>query len=505
MRRQGRFRQVALGLLAVGFASLSLSACGAKQSGSGSCPKIKEGISSGGWEQWAACANEGRIQDANVCRSALVYAQGMTPTAMEAATRCVLQAQSRDDGSLIGETLQRVATNRTSVAALARGLAPHYSHDVHGGRFASVVGESGERALGQQLEQIPAPTREELIRTAFAWGLRHLAQAGLGYIEDPSVYREEMETIARRAETSTSLSEVDRYTMVLTGRWGANQILDCHEGKNQACSDGPSAETLRLLEHDRSASRSSVAAARVTGALGTLAADNRSVEIVLDWLSDPSTPNSSSMLDSLRNSVASTSASSEFRRTVAEGANAALCDSRSFPRAAQYAVSSSRTPTNEWATFLSRCIDNFWRAEDFARVLATGYEINASEAQRAKIRSSLFSDLQSGTCGEVEALGTLVSTNHPARNAKEGIIWAEFSDLRRDCAAGFSGKLKQVAGNSEAHPEARLAAIAALAKNGDKSLCGQRSAAERWNADRTGIPVGRGVAVRLQEANNACR
>lgn len=499
------FRTSSLGMLALILAGSALSACGARQGGSGNCPKVKEGISAGAWEEWASCVDDGRIANPDVCRASLAYAQSMTPSAVESATRCVLKAQSRDDGSTIGEAIQRIASHPNLSAGFARGLAPHYSHDIHGGRFASSIGASGERALGQQLGQVPEATRNELLRTAFAWGLQDLAQAGLPYIQDPTLLQSEMETIAQRAQNSRNLSEVERFTLVTTGRWGANDILDCLEGKNRACPGGPTTETLQLLEHDRSPRRNSIAAARVTGTLADVASDNRSVQIVLDWIAAPTTPNSEALMSSLRTSVASTSASQAFRHKVADAANAELCSSTAFPSAAHYAVSSSRTPTPEWTLFLNRCIQNFWRAEDFARVLATGYEINATDLQRVEIRRRLAESLQEGSCQQVEALGAQVASANHARNGKEGIIWAELSALRSDCAASFRAPLQAVVSNAQAHPEARLAGIAALAKQNDKSVCRQIESAQSWNAERTGIPVGRGVPIRLDEARAACR
>lgn len=498
-----RSRSLFITASALLLASLTLSACGARQDGRG-CPSVKEGLSPGAWESWATCVDTGQIQDADTCRTAMTYAQSMTPNALEAATRCVLAADSAEDGGLVGDVLQRVANDEALVAGLARGLAPNYLHATHGGRFASAVGQAAERALGAQLGHIPEATRDELIRTAFAWGLRDLSDAGLPFIRDTEAWREELEGMAARAANARDLSLADQLSLVATGRWGANEVLDCLASTGRGCENTDVNQAAQLLQHDTRSSRNTVGTSRVVETLGNNDLSTESVTILLDWVSAPTTPNGEALLSSLRTSVAATGTSEAYRMRVAEGANAGLCASHAFPRVAHYALSSSRTPTDPWRVFIDRCTE-IWRAEDLARVLSVGVDSHINDTQRARIREKLASELAGGTCEQVNALGEAVMTVPTTHASKRGIVWAELYRARTDCGATLQAPLRATVDNAEAHPEARLRAIEALAASGDRQRCSAIDRAQQWNADRSGVPVGNGVAPAREAARAACR
>lgn len=502
MKRNASFHGL-LGLAGVLSAALLFTACGAKQSGHG-CPTVKEGLSAGSWQNWAQCVDEGRIDDPDVCRSAMLYAQGMTPTALEAATRCALSAHNREDGSLVGNTLQRVATNDERSTALARGLAPHYTNATHGARLASALTNAGELALAKNLENIPAPTRDEVIRTAFAWGLNIISDASLPYIDASDEWADALQEMAQRAANARTLNAAERLSLVVTGQWDANNILDCAEGRVRGCENADVNEAAQLLRHDTRSPRNSVGASRVMGTLVHENINHASVELVLDWVSSPTTPNSQSLMASLRNSLASTTANAAFRMSLAEGANAELCNSVAFPQMASYAVSSSREPTEAWSVFIDRCT-SLWAAEDLARVLSVGAESNINDTQRQALRNKLQTELEAGTCEQVQALGERVMSVRTTHAAKRGIVWAELSNARQDCAQSLQPKLQQTAESADAHPEARLSAIVALAEQGQRQSCQLRTPAQQWNADRQGIPLGRGVQPLVERANALCR
>lgn len=484
-------------------ASATLSACGARQGGD-ACPSVKEGLSPGAWESWATCVEAGQVQGADTCRTAMTYAQGMTPAALAAGTRCVLAADSAEDGGLVGDVLQRIAGDEERVAGLARGLAPNYRHDTHGARFASSLGQAAERALAAQLGAIPEGTRDEIIRTAFAWGLRELSDAGLPFIRDTEAWSEELEGMAARAANARTLSVADQLSLVATGRWGANEVLDCLAGTGRGCEATDVNQAAQLLQHDTRASRNAIGTSRVVDTLANDELSTQSVSILLDWVSAPTTPNGEALLRSLRTSIAATGTSEAYRMRVAEGANAQLCASRSFPQVAIYAMSSSPTPTAPWRVFIDRCTD-LWGAEDLARVLSVGVDSHISDAQRALLRQKLSTELAGGTCEQVAALGQTVIDTPTAHDAKRGIVWAELSRARTDCSAALQAPLRATADSTDAHPEARLRAIEALATSGDRQRCSAIDRAQQWNAERTGVPVGNGVIPARDAARAACR
>lgn len=487
-------------------AAASLSACGGAQKGmTHGCPTVKDGASATSWDRWAACVDHGDLTNVDTCRSSMLYVQGMSVAALEASTRCVLSANARDDGRLVAEALNKVVTNDEKVAAIARGFAPNFRFDPHGSSFASVLSSHAEHALGRHLGAMPEATRNELIRTAFGWGLRDLAQASIPFISNPDMIRQQAETIANGAQGSRDLSPVERYALVVTGRWSANDIVACHEGQHRACRTASGENTLHLLAHDTTSRRTSIGASQVSGQLGKNGEDAETAGILLNWLAQPGTPNGEAILIGMRQGMADTRTDIHFRRSVALGANAALCSTEGFTDVSRYAVLISPTPTEPWSLFLDRCIDQFWTVEDLLRVAAHGGDIHANAGQRTAMDTKLKAELDAVDCSTLTQLGERVATWKTSRVPMNGIVWSELARLEPRCASSFSPKLKAVVSNSAAHPEARYAAIAALAANGDRSSCSQRTAVSAWDTERSGVPVGPATERRQREAQQACR
>lgn len=493
-------------LASFGLFALVASSCGSSQRGAEDrCPTAREGLSSAQWDQWAGCAQTGVDVSPSDCRGAYVYAQAMSPLALEAATRCLLSSGESSDAGLVGETLQQVVTSDGRVESIARGLAPHYTNAKHGNAFAGALQQTGERALGFHIGKIEEPARTELIRTAFAWGLRTLAEASLPFISDPSVLARDAESLASSAEGRRNLTEVDRFALVATGRWGANEIITCKDGRHRACPDAGDVSHLRLLQHDRQSTRTSVGTSRVAEQLQSTITDPDISSIVLDWLADPSTPNNRAMMDSIRNGMASAETSMGFRMSTAQGANSLLCSPDGFEVARGIQTNASTTPTEPWLVFLNRCATQVWTFEEILRIYGHGRNINASPAVFEAMDARILESAENATCSQVKALADQVATWNTTRVPTMPVVYAELHRVLPSCQSTLKADVVRVARDTNAAPEARLASIAQLARSGDRSLCGSVSgiATTRRHDGRTvTLP---GAVQAKADATAACR
>lgn len=504
--RSNRRIHSSLAVATIGLAALFASACGASQkAGREKCASPREGMSTQQWDQWAGCVNAGEVPVVDDCRGAFMFAQSMTPAALEAATRCTLSAKVATDGAVIGTALQSVVSSDGRVEAIARGLAPHYTNATFGSSFATQLQPNGERALGFHLGKIEEPARSEVIRTAFAWGLRTLAEASLPHISDPSILARDAESLARSAEGRRDLTEVDRFALVATGRWGATEIINCKEGVHRACPSGGDVSHLRLLQHDTTSTRTSAGSSRVLEQLRNTTTDPDISSILIDWVSAPNTPNGSQILDSLRAGMAATETSEAFRMSTAQGANATLCSTESFDHPRRIQTHATETPTAPWLVFLERCASNFWTFEDVLRVYAHGRNINASPRIYTILDAKITESAQGATCGQVKALATQVATWNTNRLDTTSAVYAELFRVLPSCRNDLRADLQRIARDSSAGAEARLAAIAELARSGDRSLCSSVSGIST-TVTRDGQTITlRGATLRKEEARQLCR
>lgn len=494
-------------LTSLAFGALFASGCGAKQRTNGqNCASPREGMNATAWDQWAQCTEQSPASAPDNCRASLTYAQSMTPSALEAATRCILSAGVGADGLIIGTAIERVHTTDGRVQAIARGLAPHYRHSIHGQSFANGLRADGERAFSHHLGIIPDDTRNEVIRTAFAWGLRMVATAALPYIHDNELVADDAEAIAQAALGRSDITDLERFALVATGRWGAEEIINCGAGRHSACPDGGDLSHLRLLQHDTRRAPTSVSSARVTEQLHRAQTDPEISAILVDWLARPATPNGQALLTNIRDGMASTGPSLAFRTATAQGANAALCDTEQFngARSIQRAAAPD-APTAPWLIFLTRCAGSIWTFEDILRIYAHGLDINATPEVRDIMDTRVRHEAEGATCDQVKALADRVNTWRADRIMTNAVVYGELYRVLPRCQATLRATVQTIARDSNAHPEARLAAIGALAEAGDRSQCGSVSSI-RTTTVREGDTVRlRGAERRKEAVQRMCR
>ena len=503
--RRPRF-SLSTALLTLALAGTFAAGCGGTQHvASGACATPKEGMSASQWDQWAACVENRESKPVDDCRGAFVFAQSMTPAALEAATRCTLGASLASDGAVIGDALNRVQTNDGRVEAIARGLAPHYTNARYGSSLATSLNAGSERALGFHFGVIEEPARTELIRTAFGWGLRALAEASLPWITNPEILAEHAEVLGSSAGGRRDITDVDRFALVATGQWGAEQIIRCAEGRHRACPDNADASFLRLLQHDTRADHTTVGTSRVMEQLQRTQTDPEISALLLDWLAAPTTPNRDAMIRSLRNNVASHTAPIEMRTSIAQGANAALCDTEEFNRARGIQAAGSDAPTAPWLIFLERCAASVWTLEDLLRIYGHGRAIYASPAVLETMDARVVDATAGASCAQTKALADQVAQWHVDRIPTMPTVYAELHRLLPACQSVLQPEIARIAQDTAAAPEARFASIVELARSGDRAQCRQIARIPTTTTVEGDTIRLIGAEFRKEEATAACR
>lgn len=499
-----RFNFAVFALLAL--AAVATACGGAQRSGQGAtCPSYRAELDDAAQTRWAQCAEEGRYDVAD-CRRALSDVRSLTPDAVAAAQRCVLTLGERSDGQVAAETLNTLVADEQRGYSAVVGLDRAFSEERHAGSFSSVITRRGENLIADHLSALSPPTRLALVRTAFRWGLDDLASRGLHYIEDREALADVLAPYARQLDPRAPADETQRFALVVSGEWGADDVLYCYEGRTHACQQwtGTSPLSLLPLTTDR---RTSSAVGRAAEQLSTAHEDPEAVAGVTQFLSQPESPNGQRILEAMVRSIASPDVDEAYRRSLANATTAAMCSTENLPIHAARAGTGAadEAATEPWSVFIANCNRQWWQAEDRLRAIAMGGLLKVSSTVSADITASLHSELADTTCEQKAALIDRVRTWRPSLVPNAGQLLVEIAGAHPECAPDLRSEIRALATDSGAHPEARLRAIAYLAENGDPSLCSNIQRATIWDAEATGVPLGRRVESLRAAAERACR
>lgn len=499
-----RHLHISLALLCL---SAILTACGgAQRGGQGtSCPDYRAELSDDAQTRWGQCAAEGAY-DAAQCRRALSDARSLAPDVIAAAQRCILTRGERSDGQIAAETLNTLVADEERGYSAVIGLDRAFSEEQHAGSFSSVITRRGENLIADHLGALSPETRLALVRTAFRWGLDDLASRGLPYIEDREALADVLAPYARQLDPRAPADETQRFALVVSGEWGADDVLYCYEGRTHACQQwtGTSPLSLLPLTTDR---RTSSAVGRAAEQLSTAHDDPESVAGVTQFLSQPESPNGQRILEAMVRSIASPDVDDAYRRSLANATTAAMCSTENLPIHAARAGTgaSDEAATEPWSVFIANCNEHWWQAEDRLRALAMGDLLKISSIVRGDIAASLHSELAGASCAQKTALIDRVHTWRPTLVPNGGQILVEIADAHPECASSLRSEIRELATDSGAHPEARLRAITYLAENGDPSLCSSIERASTWDSEATGVALGRNIESLRAAAVRACR
>ena len=505
-QRSGSMSRWAL-VLMLGVGALATTACGGRQSvDGGSCPRVREGMAPADQQRWATCVERNAPVATDSCREALGWSRGLTPVALEAAVRCVLSSGDRADGGAVASVFEGLAADRERAQAAARGLSPHFSAAVHGNTFAGTLSTTGERALGGALGVMEPAARDEVLDLALAQGLHTLVELGLPWLRARDEAPEAIAQYVQQLRDDQPLSEADRWALAASGRWTAEQIVACSERRVRGCTNWQGENPLALLPADRSTSRPATTTARVMDQIGTAGADAAAVSGILGWISQPGTANRDGMLHAMIGNMLSDGVDRQVRMNIARSATPELCATdQLLARATRAGAESVSNGDGVWATFVRGCAERHWAANELLVAVSLGSVLAVPAQLEQELRARLAERAQGVECSALEALGELVVTTQSSRNPLTGRLWVELARASSGCADRFTAAIRGVAGTSGAHPEARLAAIAWLAQRGDRSRCGDISAASSWDRDRSGVPLGARHADLVQQAQAACR
>lgn len=487
-------------------ALVALSACGGAQRGAetSSCPTFRAELDEAAQARWAVCAEDGAypIED---CQRALSSARSLTPEAVESAQRCVLRDSERMNGQLAAEALNQLVADDARGEAAVMGLGPHFREETHAASFSSVISTPGQHLIADHLGALDDATQLALVRMAFSWGLDVLASRGVPFIEDREALADVLAPYARQLDPRAPADETQRFALVVSGEWGADDVLYCYEGRTHACQQwtGTSPLSLLPLTTDR---RTSSAVSRAAEQLSSAHDDPEAVAGVTQFLSQSQSPNGQRILQAMVRSIASPRVDEAYRRSLADATTAEMCSTEGLPLNAAYAGTGAQDEAADepWSLFIANCNTTWWRAEDRMRALALGSQLHIHSGVREAIARDLHSELEEASCAQQSELLQRLSDWRASMVPMSGLVATEFATRHTSCAEAHAAAVRRVARDDGAHPEARLPAITYLARNGDTSSCSLITQAASWNAERTGTPVGRWVSDLRNEAERAC-
>lgn len=447
--------------------------------------------------------------DAAACRDGLEAAASATAPGVAALADCVLGIGAREDGVWFADLLATTAARADLLIAAANAAGRDFDPGLHGVAFASALDPTTQRSLGESLASLELGARERIVSLALAYDVAPLVEYCGPYVaalspDDPAVG-----VFARHVADDGGPSDAgEAWALVASRTWTVADALEC-DGSSGCSAAGGELALAALFDLDAlgelgAASTPNLAVRRIRSGELSPAAVRGLVYAITSLEYDQR----ATIVSGLLSELTSSSTPVATRRAIAEAGTPALCASagviESILRVPTSDPDRFTDPSSPWPTYIRSCAP-VWDTADLITVLSAGSWLGVPAADYDALLARLADQSASVSC---EALSG-------AASAAYGLVpWLQTRDLAwplaalarpGECGAELDAQVDAVAARGEAHPEARLRAIALQAARGTRGQCGAIDRTLQWRNDEYGVDAGPYAPALAAAARQRCQ
>ena len=488
--------------------ALALFACSASQEagagGASDCDPI--GGSNAAIEEAVACHSQ---FDVAACRDATAVLPTAGPDAAAAIAGCVLGASERSDGVWFADAVASVSSS-DALVALGNLFDGAFDVGVHGITFSASLDAEASAALGGVLGDLEPTARAVVVSLALSYRMDPLADYAASYANDirdgdPGIriYAEQL------AESGGPYDEAARRVLIGSGVWTADEVLDCFSRREPGCEDWEGESPLAVLAEEGEIDIGEGPAPNVALRLirsGDI--EPEAVTALAQIIGGAEYSNRAALMASMMLDMTDSTFPRERRRSIAMAASEAMCR---YDTLEDYLL---RAPTSDpdrfddpaapWPTFVQRCAERHWTADDLVSALSAGSWLGVPRDVYAGFRVQLEAAATDLSCDEYHAMGIVAYGRTPwiLMRGTAHVVVANLSGSV--CDPLMTSYIEDVADSNDEHPEARLAAIEWLLERGDDDRCSQIRSILDWHHEGYGTGPGAWAEALGDELRERC-
>jgi len=492
----------------------TMGACGGAQSRDAiptTCTGLDSTMASDRMERMVACYAQKDPQEvAAMCRDAAAYHASLSSEAIRVVTECTLAAQVRGDGAWLAGVLADVRDRPDALNGIVAAMDDHFDVRAHSNSFAAAIGRDAQTAVGERLEQMSEPLRRQMVSLGFAYNLDPLRDFALPHLReldpgDPAIAAYAESLNIRPGE----VGEEDRWVLVASGRWTADDVLQCFRGEQRGCEDWDGESPLDLLELTPDEMEINPGPNRALQMIERQDVSNDEISSIARWIGRTRFDTQDHAVGMLLMMLTDIDRDEAQRAAIARGATGSLCDMSRLPDYVHRVYGSARdqadNPQSPWALFVATCAQEWGPFELFA-ALGFGSRFTVPESVRSDLRDLLDAATDDDRSCETLRRYADDAYAHLEYHAARGLIYVEAARLGGEsCDGTFRGRVAEIARDRAAHPDARLAAVAYALDMNDSSLCGEIEGSMNWREEESGMGPGPRAESLASTLRSRCR
>jgi hypothetical protein len=489
---------------------LLLGACGSGTAVStgdaGDCRPVTTGSSVAQIDRAAMCfaaAPDGT----EGCRSVGQAAATASIDALTTASECVLTAQDRSDGAWIAGLLNDNSADGSRVLAILRTMETGFDESLHANSFAAALTQAGQNAVGRQLGEVSAELRTALVSIGLGYSLSGMIEYCIPYADLLPAGHPGFATLADNVDRADGLDQVELMALASSGRWSPQDLVECFDREERGCENWSGVSPLQMLPLTGSTMDANPAPNNAIRRLGhdpSVNADDAAA--ITEWLSTTEYEYAADSANQLVRLATFGEVSSSIRSAIASNASGPMCEGemlRGFAmQVADHSVYGVEA-SHPWSVLLTTCSET-QNGEDLVETMASGWTISLQQARYAVLATRLQTLLADVSCSDAVSLAQQIEGQSTISSTIRMASVVVFDAVGERCMSDFESELESIVGDSSQHPDTRLAAGVALARNGNDAGCSRVTSIMNWREPELDYGPGARAEARADELRDAC-
>lgn len=441
------------------------------------------------------------------CRSVGQAASVASIGALTAATECVFTAPERTDGAWVAGLLNDNASEPQRVLAILRAMESGFDESMHANSFSAALTLAGQSAVGRQLGEVSPQLRAALVSIGLGYSLTGLIEYCIPYADLLPAGHPGFETLADNVDRSDGLDQVELMALASSGRWSPQDLVDCYDRDERGCENWTGMSPLQMLPLTGPTMEANPAPNNAIRRLGhDPNITDADAAAVTEWLANTEYEYAADVANQLVRLATFGDVSSSIRSAIAANAAGPMCEGqmlRGFAlQVANHAVYGV-DESHPWSQLLTTCSQS-QQSQDLVETLSAGWTISLQQARYAVLATRLQSLLAEVSCDDAASLAAEVRGQSTISSTIRIASVVIFDAVGDRCFASFESELESIVGDSSQHPDTRLAAGVALARNGNNVACSRVSSIMNWREPELGYGPGARAEARADELRDAC-